>query len=141
MGTLDDINSVDRGQNGLLMEKLPPLNTISHSEAKIKRNPAHKRASSVLDKPARRESDLMTQDNREGAKVLKLKKRDGSVIQTTADEVLDKMHKLRLKTLETRDPNVEDAQAKPYLPMLESDEKQLILEKYFESKKKLNKII
>ena len=52
-------------------------------------------------------------------------------------EVLDKMHEMRLGTFEKRinDP----MNVKPYLPMLSSDEKELIMEQYYASKKKLSK--
>jgi hypothetical protein len=45
---------------------------------------------------------------------------------------------MRLTMFEHRvnDPNNE----KPYLPMLSSDEKEVIMEQYFASKKKLNKV-
>jgi hypothetical protein len=54
-------------------------------------------------------------------------------------DVLDKMHQMRLNTFEKRinDP----MNVKPYLPMLSSDEKELIMEQYFASKKKLSKAI
>lgn len=47
------------------------------------------------------------------------------------------MHEMRLETFEQRvnDPMNE----KPYLPMLSSDEREVIMEQYFASKKKLNK--
>jgi len=35
--------------------------------------------------------------------------------------------------------NVSAVNEKPYLPMLSSDEKEIIMEQYYESKKKLNK--
>ena len=48
------------------------------------------------------------------------------------------MHDLRLMMFEQRtDCNAPNE--KPYLPMLSSDEKEIILEQYYESKKKLNK--
>ena len=52
-------------------------------------------------------------------------------------DVLDKMHEMRLTTFEKRinDP----MNVKPYLPMLSSDEKEVIMEEYYESKKKLNR--
>lgn len=52
-------------------------------------------------------------------------------------DVLDKMHQMRLTTFENRinDP----MNVKPYLPMLSSDEKEVIMEQYYASKKKLNK--
>lgn len=45
---------------------------------------------------------------------------------------------MRIQTFEkrARDTNNE----KPYLPMLSSDEKELIMEQYYQSKKKLNKV-
>lgn len=54
-------------------------------------------------------------------------------------DVLDKMHKMRLTTFENRinDP----MNVKPYLPMLSSDEKEVIMEQYYASKKKLSKQI
>ena len=47
------------------------------------------------------------------------------------------MHDIRLQTFEARvnDP----MNVKPYLPMLSSDEKEVIMEQYYASKKKLNK--
>ena len=53
------------------------------------------------------------------------------------DAVLDKMHQMRLTTFENRinDP----MNVKPYLPMLSSDEKEVIMEQYYASKKKLSK--
>ena len=55
----------------------------------------------------------------------------------TKGEILDKMHELRLETFEERvnDP----MNVKPYLPMLSSDEREVIMEQYFASKKKLSK--
>ena len=52
-------------------------------------------------------------------------------------DILDKMHEMRLQTFEHRinDP----MNVKPYLPMLSSDEKEVIMEQYYASKKKLNK--
>lgn len=52
-------------------------------------------------------------------------------------EVLDKMHQMRLTTFEKRinDP----MNVKPYLPMLSSDEKEVIMEQYYASKKQLSK--
>ena len=50
--------------------------------------------------------------------------------------ILEKMHEMRLTTFENRinDP----MNVKPYLPMLSSDEKEVIMEQYFASKKKLS---
>lgn len=47
------------------------------------------------------------------------------------------MHQMRLTSFEKRinDP----MNVKPYLPMLSSDEKELIMEQYYASKKKLSK--
>ena len=55
------------------------------------------------------------------------------------DDVLNKMHEMRLTTFEKRinDP----MNVKPYLPMLSSDEKEVIMEQYYASKQKLNKSI
>lgn len=55
----------------------------------------------------------------------------------TKEDILDKMHEMRLESFEQRvnDPMNE----KPYLPMLSSDEREVIMEQYFASKKKLNK--
>ena len=57
----------------------------------------------------------------------------------TKDQILEKMHEMRLQTFEERinDP----MNVKPYLPMLSSDEKEVIMEQYYASKKKLNKVI
>ena len=57
----------------------------------------------------------------------------------TKDDILDKMHEMRLQTFEQRinDP----MNVKPYLPMLSSDEKEVIMEQYYASKKKLNKAV
>ena len=54
-------------------------------------------------------------------------------------DVLNKMHEMRLTTFEKRinDP----MNVKPYLPMLSSDEKEVIMEQYYASKQKLNKSI
>jgi hypothetical protein len=47
---------------------------------------------------------------------------------------------MRLKMFEKRSSKeVATNSVKPYLPMLSSDEKELILEQYFKSKKKLSK--
>jgi hypothetical protein len=63
---------------------------------------------------------------------------NGLKMKSTEQEVLDNIHQMRLMMFEHRsnDPNNE----KPYLPMLSSDEKELIMEQYFASKKKLNKV-
>jgi hypothetical protein len=49
------------------------------------------------------------------------------------------MHEMRMTTFEERinDP----MNVKPYLPMLSSDEKEVIMEQYYASKKKLNKVM
>ena len=64
--------------------------------------------------------------------------KNGLKMISTEKEVLEHIHEMRLKQFEVRanDPRNE----KPYLPMLSSDEKELILEQYFASKKKLNKV-
>lgn len=61
--------------------------------------------------------------------------KSGLKMESTQKELLDHIHQMRLKMFETRvmDPGNE----KPYLPMLSSDEKELIMEQYFASKKKL----
>jgi len=48
------------------------------------------------------------------------------------------MHKFRIQSFENRinDP----MNVKPYLPMLSSDEKEVIMEQYYASKKKLMKV-
>lgn len=53
----------------------------------------------------------------------------GLKMKSTEKEVLDHIHQMRLQMFEHRsnDPNNE----KPYLPMLSSDEKEVILEQYF----------
>jgi len=53
------------------------------------------------------------------------------------DDILNHMHKFRLQSFENRinDP----MNVKPYLPMLSSDEKEVIMEQYYASKKKLMK--
>ena len=62
-------------------------------------------------------------------------------LKMTAKErdMLDEIHKIRVETFETRvnDPLNE----KPYLPMLSSDEKEVIMEQYFASKKKLSQVV
>ena len=54
------------------------------------------------------------------------------------NEVLHKIHDLRMQMFNER-TNVSAVNEKPYLPMLSSDEKEIIMEQYYESKKKLNK--
>ena len=53
------------------------------------------------------------------------------------DAVLNKIHQMRLAIFEDRTKEGA-ATEKPYLPMLSSDEKELIIEQYYTSKKKLN---
>ena len=53
------------------------------------------------------------------------------------DEVLNHIHKMRVKMFEER--AAKSINFKPNLPQLSSDEKELIMEQYFASKKKLNK--
>lgn len=59
---------------------------------------------------------------------------DGNV----REDILNHMHKFRLQSFEQRinDP----MNVKPYLPMLSSDEKEVIMEQYYASKKKLMKV-
>lgn len=64
---------------------------------------------------------------------------NGKLAQVTEEEVLNHIHNLRLQSFEKR--TSEQMNEKPYLPMLSSDEKELIMEDYFASKKKLNKKI
>ena len=54
------------------------------------------------------------------------------------EDILNHMHKYRLQSFEQRinDP----MNVKPYLPMLSSDEKEVIMEQYYASKKKLMKV-
>lgn len=61
----------------------------------------------------------------------------GAPFKFTKDQILEKMHEMRMQTFEDRinDP----MNVKPYLPMLSSDEKEVIMEQYYASKKKLNK--
>jgi len=61
----------------------------------------------------------------------------GLQMQSTEQELLDHIHEMRVDTFEMRmkDPLNE----KPYLPMLSSDEKEVIMEQYYNSKKKMNK--
>lgn len=68
---------------------------------------------------------------------LAFKTTTGGGFNFTKEDVLDKMHEMRLQTFEHRvnDP----MNVKPYLPMLSSDEKEVIMEQYYASKKKLNK--
>jgi len=85
-------------------------------------------------------TDRSSQDGITGEyKSLKTKSDRRGVAETLEckeDEVLDHIHKMRLKTFEKRANDPQNV--KPYLPMLSSDEKELILEQYFASKKKLN---
>ena len=61
----------------------------------------------------------------------------GAQMTATEEELLEHIHNMRVDTFEqrTKDPLNE----KPYLPMLSSDEKEVIMEQYFASKKKMNK--
>jgi hypothetical protein len=53
---------------------------------------------------------------------------------------LDLIHDMRLKMFDQRtSQEVATNGVKPYLPMLSSDEKEVIMEQYFKSKKKLSK--
>ena len=60
------------------------------------------------------------------------------IISAPQDEVLKHIHNMRLDSFEQRfnDPG----NVKPYLPNLSSDEKEVIVEQYFASKRKLSKI-
>jgi hypothetical protein len=64
--------------------------------------------------------------------------KSGLKMESTEQELLEHIHKLRLQQFDARanDPLNE----KPYLPMLSSDEKEVIMEQYYSSKKKLNKV-
>jgi len=53
-------------------------------------------------------------------------------------ELLNKLHEMRLKAFSTRE-NKADA-AKPHLPQLDSNERERILEQFYDAKKKLNKL-
>ena len=54
------------------------------------------------------------------------------------EDILNYMHKYRIQSFDERinDP----MNVKPYLPMLSSDEKEVIMEQYYASKKKLMKV-
>ena len=69
---------------------------------------------------------------------------NGPKLMSTEGEVLEKIHQMRLQQFEIRtkqgDIGSSGVNEKPYLPMLSSDEKELILEQYYHSKKKLGKV-
>lgn len=72
-----------------------------------------------------------------GKKMVAGNTKNGTKLVSTEGEVLEAIHKMRLGQFETRaDGSL--ATEKPYLPMLSSDEKELIMEQYYHSKKKLN---
>ena len=60
----------------------------------------------------------------------------GASDMTGKEDILNHMHKYRIQSFEQRinDP----MNVKPYLPMLSSDEKEVIMEQYYASKKKLS---
>lgn len=72
-----------------------------------------------------------------GKKIVAANTRNGTKLVSTEGEVLEHIHKMRLSQFETRAEGTL-ATEKPYLPMLSSDEKELIMEQYYHSKKKLN---
>ena len=57
--------------------------------------------------------------------------------QDDKNKFLNELHKMRMDLFEQR-TSVDAQNEKPYLPMLSSDEKELIMEQYYKSKKKLN---
>lgn len=74
-----------------------------------------------------------------GKKIVASNAKNGTKLVSTEGEVLEAIHKMRLNQFETRaDGSL--ATEKPYLPMLSSDEKELIMEQYYHSKRKLNNV-
>ena len=74
-----------------------------------------------------------------GKKIMASNARNGTKLVSTEGEVLEAIHKMRLSQFEHRaDGSL--ATEKPYLPMLSSDEKELIMEQYYHSKTKLNNV-
>lgn len=60
----------------------------------------------------------------------------GSIHHARDEQALDYMHKLRMKAFDKRCEN--PRKVKPYLPMLISDEKEVIMEQYDAAKMQLN---
>lgn len=90
-------------------------------------------------KPENFDETPRTQATAEDAgKYVVAKNHQGMKMKSTEKEVLDHIHQMRLMMFEHRVNDVNNE--KPYLPMLSSDEKELIMEQYFASKKKLNKV-
>ena len=74
-----------------------------------------------------------------GKKIIASNAKNGTKLVSTEGEVLEAIHKMRLNQFENRaDGSL--ATEKPYLPMLSSDEKELIMEQYYHSKRKLNNV-
>lgn len=55
----------------------------------------------------------------------------------TQQDILDKVHQMRLQCFGNR-TGANAPQVKPYLPVRAEDEKAVIMEQYFQSKKELN---
>jgi hypothetical protein len=54
------------------------------------------------------------------------------------NDLLAKLHDMRVKAFESREHKLDPA--KPHLPALDTNERERIVEQFFEAKKKLNKL-
>ena len=73
-----------------------------------------------------------------GKNIISKSRTDGKSKTLTEGEVLNHIHNLRQKAFDKRQDELMNQ--KPFLPMLSTDEKELIMEQYFAGKKKMNKI-